>query len=280
MDRAKLERQIKKFEEYLMVDRGLNKVTAAGYCRAASIALRRMKKFVPQYPNIKTHVGWMYEKKYSYSHVVNTCLALEHYTRFKGDEVRLARPKKPKRLVKDVLSESEVSRLLSATKNIREKALVCVLAFAGSRNTETCNIRVDDVNLGANQITVRDGKNREDGVTNISAECTQILIEYLRDFPREKEGFLFTTLRKKRQMSSGDVRKILRTVAKRAEIGRRVYPHLLRHSLATNLLNRGASLMMIQNQLRHKQIESTMVYVSSRPHRNRNEYDFFKPGYM
>lgn len=280
MDSTKLNRQMEKFENYLMVDRGLSKVTAAGYCRTTSIALRRMKKFIPRYVNIKEHIGWMYAKKYSYSHVVNTSLALEHYTRWKGDAVRLVRPKKPKRLIHDVLSESEVSRLILAAHNIRVKAMVCLLAYSGVRNNELCNIKVDDVDLGGNQVRVRDGKNRQDGVINISAECTRILIEYLRAFPREKDDFLFTTLVRKHQLTTGDVRKILRVNSVRAQIGRRTFPHLLRHSLATNLLNRGASLMMIQQQLRHRFIESTMIYVISRPIRNRSEYDFHKPAYL
>ncbi len=43
MDNTKLERQLKKFEEYMMVDKGVSDVTAGGYCRALSIALRRMR---------------------------------------------------------------------------------------------------------------------------------------------------------------------------------------------------------------------------------------------
>lgn len=263
-----------------MVDRGLSKVTAGGYCRTVSLSLRRMKKFIPRYPQIKEHIGWMYDKKYSYSHIVNTSLGLEHYTRYKGEVVKLARPKKPKRLIKDVLTESEVSRLLLAAKNIRAKAMLCLLSYSGVRNQELCNIRLEDVDLGGNQVTIRDGKNRQDGIVNISTDCTRVLIEYLRAHPREKNEFLFTTLVKKNQLNTRDVRKTLRITAARANIGRRIYPHLLRHSLATNLLNRGASLMMIQQQLRHRFIESTMIYVISRPIRNRSEYDFYKPAYM
>ena len=280
MDKTKLSRQMKRFEGYLMVDRGLSKITAGGYCRTVSIALRRMKKFAPHYTNIKEYIGWMYDKKYSYSHVVNTSLGLEHYTRSKGEVVKLTRPKKPRRLIKDVLTESEVSRLLLDSKNIRVKAMICLLSYSGVRNHELCNIKLEDVDLGGNQITVRDGKNRQDGVINISAECTCVLIEYLRAHPREKEDFLFTTLVKRNQMTTGDIRKTIRITASRAKIGRRTFPHLLRHSLATNLLNRGASLMMIQQQLRHRFIESTMIYVTSRPIRNRSEYDFHKPAYM
>lgn len=280
MNKIKLERQMRRFESYLMVDRGLSKVTADGYCRTVSISLRRMKKFVPKYPEIKEHIGWMYDKDYSYSHIVNSSLGLEHYTRFKGNIVKIGRPKKPKRLIKDVLTEAEVSRLIEVTRNIREKAIVSCLAYTGARNNELCNILVQDVNLGTNEITIRDGKNRQDGVVNIAPECTNVLIAYLREYPRGRGDYLFTTLRHKNQMCPSDIRKLIRNLKQRARIDRRVYPHLFRHSLATNLMNRGASLMMIQQQLRHRFIESTMIYVESRPARNRSEYDFHKPAYM
>lgn len=283
MDKTKLDNQMKRFENYLMVDRGLGKVTADGYCRTVSISLRRMKKFCPHYPDVKEHIGWMLEKNYSYSHLVNTSLGLEHYTRHKlgdKDAVKLTRPKKPKRIIKDVLTESEVSRLLLSSRSVRQKAMICLLAYSGVRNNELCNLKASDVDLGANQVTVRDGKNRQDGVVNISGECTKVLVEYLRHYPRQQDEYLFTTVVRNNKLKTGDVRKHLRVLALRAKIGRRVYPHLLRHSLATNLLNRGASLMMIQQQLRHRFIESTMIYVISRPARNRSEYDFHKPAYM
>ncbi len=280
MDRAKLDRQIKKFEEYLVVDRGLSEITSKGYCRSTSIALRRMKKMTPKYVDIKKLIKWMHEKKYSYSHIVNTCLSLEHYTRYKGDEIKLTRPRKPKRILSDVLSEAEISKMISGSKNIRVKAMICLLAYSGLRNKELCNLRLEDIDLGANQILVIDGKNRQDGVVNISSECTNVLIEYLKCFPREQNDYLFTTIPRGRKMKTADIRKHIKLTAKKANIDRRIFPHLFRHSLATNLLNRGASLMMIQQQLRHRYIESTMIYVYSRPLRNRNEYDFHKPAYM
>ena len=49
MDNTKLDRQMKRFERYLMVDRGLCQVTANGYCRTVSISLRPMRKFIPRY---------------------------------------------------------------------------------------------------------------------------------------------------------------------------------------------------------------------------------------
>ena len=258
MDKTKLINQIKKFEEFLIVDEGLGKTTVGGYCRAMSIALRRMRKFCPQYTDVKKHILWMHEKNYSYSHIVNTSLAIEHYAKFKGMEMKLARPRKPKQVIQDILSESEVSRLIQATKGVREMAIICLLAYSGIRNLEMCALRLKDVNLGDNHITIVGGKNKKDRRVNISAECTKAIIEYLAVYKRPPDSHLFTTVVNNNQLATCDVRKMIRIIAKRAGIGRRVFPHLFRHSLATNLLNRGASLIMIKNQLGHAFIESTM----------------------
>lgn len=215
MDRTKLNRQLKKFEEHMMVDKGLSDVTVAGYCRSLSIALRRMRKFVPEYENIKEYILWMYKEKYSYSHVVNTSLALEHYTKYKGNPVTIGRPKKPRQLIKDTLSEAEISRVFQSTINIREKALVSVLAYSGLRNLELCNLRVNDLDLGQNQLRVTGGKGFKDRYVNIAAECSKILIEYLKAFPREAGDFLFTTLKKNLPLTPADVRKHVRKIADR-----------------------------------------------------------------
>lgn len=280
MDQTKVERQLKKFEEHMMVDKGLSEVTVGGYCRALSIALRRMRKFCPEYENIKEYILWMYKEKYSYSHIVNTSLALEHYTKYKGNPVTIGRPKKPRRLIKDTLSEAEISRIFQVARNIREKALACVLAYSGLRNSEVCNLRVSDLDLGQNQLRVTGGKGFKDRYVNIAAECSKVLIEYLKFFAREADAFLFTTLKKNLALVPADVRKHIRKLARRAGIERRVYPHLIRHSLATNLLNRGANLTMIKEQLGHVYYESTLIYAVSTPFRVKSEYEFCKPAYI
>jgi len=280
MDRTKLDNQIRKYREYLIVDVGLAPVTVGGYCRSLSIALRRMRKFCPQAEDIRQFVLWMHEKKFSYSHIVNTSRAVEHYAQSKGMNVRLGRPRRPKTLIQNTLSEAEISRLIQATRSTREKAIICLLAYSGVRNNELCNIRRKDIDLGANQLKVIGGKNRKDRVVNISPECTRVLIEYLGAYRRQADDFLFVTVEKEHQLSTSDLRKIVRVLARRANLGKRVFPHLFRHSLATNLLNRGASLIMIKDQLGHAFIDTTMIYVTSMPLRARSEYDYFKPAYM
>jgi integrase/recombinase XerD len=280
MDKTKLANQMKKYEEHLIVDLGLSPMTVAGYCRSLSIALRRMRKFCPRAEDIRQFVLWMHERKFSYSHIVNTSLAVEYYARLKGITIKLGRPRKPRQIIQNTLSEAEISRLIHATKNAREKAVICLLAYSGVRNSELCNIRRKDIDLGANQLKILGGKNKKDRVVNISPECTRVLIEYLGAWRRQPDDFLFVTLEKEHQLATGDLRKLVRVLGRRAKLGKRVFPHLFRHSLATNLLNRGASLIMIKDQLGHAFIDSTMIYVTSMPFRTKSEYDFYKPAYM
>jgi len=222
----------------------------------------------------------MHEKKYSYSHIVNTSLAIEHYTAYKGNPVKLGRPKKPRKIIKNTLTESEVSRLISATKDIRKKSIISLLAYSGVRNQELCNLKLEDVDLGANEIRVLGGKNTKDRIINNSSECTNTLIEYLKQHTRSNGEFLFTTLKNRKQLATCDVRKIIKEQRKTACVEKRVFPHLFRHSLAVNLLKRGAGIILIKNQLGHAFIESTMIYVESTPMRAKSEYDFYKPAYM
>ncbi len=280
MDKKKLKKVIKKYEDYLVFNHGLSRNTVEGYGRSIHIALKRMRRFCPKPSDVKTYILELHRQQYSYHHIVNSSIALEHYARFRGTSLKIGRPRKPKRVIKDVLTESEVSRIIHGTRNIREKAIVCLLAYSGIRNLELCQLKVKDVDLGSNRLTIIAGKNNKDRIINISAECTQVLITYLNQFPRTRDSYLFTTLLNGNQLTTGDVRKMLRVVARRQLGTRRVYPHLMRHSLATNLLSRGASLLMIKEQLGHAFIDSTMVYVSVNTARNRSEYDFFKPAYM
>lgn len=280
MDRTKLDNTLKKFEEYLLVDQGLSKRTSATYCRSLNISLRRMRKYSPDYKDIKDHILWMRQKEYSFSHIANTILAIEHFTHHKGKAVKLGRHKKPKRIIKDFLSESEISRMIAMAPDIRRKAILSVLAYSGIRNIELCNLKLEDIDLGANEIRVVRGKNIKDRMTHMSCECTRTLILYLKDYPRGHSDYLFTTLRHDNQLVTGDVRKTVKMLAGRAGVEKRVYPHLFRHSLASNLLKRGAGIMLIKEQLGHSFIDSTMIYIHSINLRTKSEYDYFKPAYQ
>lgn len=273
-------RALTRLRKHLIVDLGLGEITVDGYCRCLEVALKRISAVRPTRQQIRKHVLWMRGENYSYSHVVNTSLSLEHYAALNGITIEIGRPRKPKPLVKDVMSEAEVIRIVQAAKTIRQRAIITALAYSGLRNGELCNLRACDALLGANALKVASGKGSKGRIANIAPECASLLSEYLRSHPRRGDEWLFTTLVRGHKLSGGDLRKIVRVLAQRAGIEKRVFPHLFRHSLATNLLNRGASLMLVKEQLGHAFIETIMIYLVSMPGRNRAEYDFCRPSYL
>jgi integrase/recombinase XerD len=270
--------KLKEFGEFLLVKKGLGEITIRGYKASISVLLKRIGNYEPTEEQISDYIVWMYAKKYSFSHIVNTSLSAEWYFKFQNKELKLGRPRKPKRLIKDTLTEAEITRLISSTKNIREKAIVSLLAYSGIRNKELCDLRVCDVMLGDNMVRVIKGKGSRDRLVHISGDCSSILIEYLNNYRRNFEDSFFTSLKGKRY-NEGALRKLIKTLSKRCDLRKRAYPHLLRHSLATNLLRRGANLNLIQRQLGHECIESTLIYLRTYPLRVQNEYNLYIPSY-
>jgi len=279
-NRFTMKSTLKSFGDFLLVKKGLGNRTISGYKASVQAALKRLKTSEPTIEQAENHILWMHDQKYSFSHITNTSLALEWYFSFRGLSLRLGRMKKPRTIVKDTMSEAEITMLIASTHNTRERAIAAILAYSGIRNSELCNLRVCDVDLGNNMLRILSGKGKIDRMINIAGDCSRLLIEYLNDFPRNPDEFFFTTLHRDNQYSGWDLRKLVKVLARRAGISRRIYPHLFRHSLATNLLKRGANLVLIQRQLGHTFIASTEIYIRSFPQRIQNEYRMFCPSYI
>lgn len=265
------------FEQFLTVSRGLQPVTIEGYIGS----VRRMKKVLgesPTHEQLNQYIHILYTSDYSYSHKTNTALGLERWSEYRGNLIKFGRQKKPKQILKDTLTEAEVTKLIFTAKG-RDRVMVALLAYSGVRNKELCNLRVRDFDPCSNTIRVIKGKGLKDGLCMISSECSKLVLEFLQGHPLQTDDFLFHTYQKN-QLTTGAVRKQVRVVAKRAEINKRVYPHLLRHSLAANLLLRGAHVMFLKEQLRHAHAETTLVYINSIVFGQRNDYQKFAPSYL
>jgi integrase/recombinase XerD len=207
-----MDNELNDFRKHLCVYRGLNECTILGYVATLKRFLKTFSIDKTLHSQIEDCVANLRLKGFSYNHVVNTSLALERYSEFKNNPIKVGRPKKPKPLLKEVLTEAEIVRIIHATKTIREKAILATLAYSGIRNLELCKLKVSDVRLGENIIRIISGKGMKDRLCFISGECSQLLIEYLSKFPRNSEDYLFTTLVKNNRLATGDVRKILKLV--------------------------------------------------------------------
>jgi len=266
------------FEQFLVVKCGLQPITIHGYMGT----VRRARNVIgenPKHEDVINYIHVMYASTFSYSYKTNTALALEKWMEYLGNPLKLGRQKKPKRIIKDTLSEGEITKILFNCKNIREKTILSFLAYSGLRNKELCDFKVKDIDFASNSLRVLNGKGLKDSLCYISRDCIKTLIEYLASCPRGYDSYLFTTLRHGHRYNERDLRKLLNTVSKRAKITKRVYPHLLRHSLATNLLLRGANLLTVKGQLRHAWVTTTEIYIHSLEYATRNDYEQHAPSY-
>lgn len=241
--------------------------------------LKRIGSESPTRPQVINYIDWMHSKNYSYSYIHNSIRSAELYMEFIGKQIRLGRMRKPKTIIKETLTEAEVVSMFHHTKNIREQAILAVLSYSGLRNKEICDLKLGNIDFGNNTIQVLKGKGVKDGICYVSPECTRILIKYLERFPREEDKYLFTTLLRGNQYGGSDLRKFTKIIARRAGVTKRVHPHLFRHSLATNMINRGAGIFTIKEQLRHSLIETSLHYIQSLPYGTRTEYQKYAPCY-
>jgi site-specific recombinase XerD len=271
--------EFKKFDNYLLLNKGLQEVTREGHITSMNVVLKRIGTLNPEHNALQEHILWMHEKGYSHSHITNTSKAIEYYTEYLNNPLKIARTKRPQRIIKDCLTEAEINTIIRTANNIRKKAMIVTLAYSGVRNKEFCNIKVSDLDFGNNCIRINNGKNSKDRIVNISAVCSNVLVEYILTYRKDKDDFLFTTSKRNNQYKTSDLRKFVKVLAKKAGIEKRVYPHLFRHSLATNLLKRGANLITIKEQLGHSFIDSTMHYLKIFSHRVKSEYEYYAPAY-
>lgn len=267
---------IENFYNHLLVQNGLQQITVEGYRKVLTKFFKENKHFDKK--TVESYIAEMRKRDCSYSHIANTSVALEKLSQFNKKPIKLGRPRKPKQLIKNTLTEGEIARMLAICKNSREKALLSILIYTGLRNKELCKLKTDDVKIGEQYVNVIEGKGSKDRLVYFTSECGQILSEYKAEY--KPNGIMFTTLVLHRQYTGYALRKMVKVVAKRAGIKKRVFPHLFRHSLACNLLNRGANIMTIQALLGHADIRTTMLYARSSPQRVKQEYLFYNPSYL
>jgi len=280
MDIEKLQQEIEQFKKHLVLNFALREVTINGHLENIKRMLKILENTNPEKEEVTDYVYELKSSGKSCSHISNNIQSVEKFMDFHKKLVRYAKPKRQRKLVVDILTEAEINRMVQSCKDIKEKAMFAVLIFSGVRNRSFCNIKLRDVDFGDNTLIVKKVKGRKEYLANISSDCIKILLKYLEEYPRKLDDFLFTTKVKGNQYHGSDIIKFIKVLGKRAKIEKNVYVHLLRYSLASNMLNRGANIITIKNQLGHDWLSSTEIYLNSLPSRIKSEYEIYKPSYI
>jgi integrase/recombinase XerD len=197
------------------------------------------------------------------------------------------RPPRAWKTLPRYLSVADVDHLLaqpdvSTPRGVRDRALIELLYATGMRVSELIGLRPADVNLEASYLTCT-GKGDKQRIVPIGDEAARWVREYVRDARRLILGKrtsprLFVNAR---GGGLGLTRvgfwKILKGYARMSGIKASISPHVLRHSFATHLLERGADLRAIQMMLGHADLSTTQIYTHVLEQRMRTIYDRFHP---
>jgi integrase/recombinase XerD len=184
------------------------------------------------------------------------------------------------------LSVSEVDMLLAAPdasvpRGLRDRALIEVLYATGLRVSELINLKPQDVNLESGYLTTT-GKGRKQRLVPLGDEAASWVVRYLKDgrpalLKRASSPKLFVNARRGSGLTRVGFWKILKAYGRQAGITASLSPHVLRHSFATHLLERGADLRAIQMMLGHSDLSTTQIYTHILEARLRAVYDQFHP---
>jgi integrase/recombinase XerD len=278
---------VDKFMDYLSVERGLSRHTLEAYRRD----LLRYVRFLADQgitdpirageADIAGFLGHLSAseyapgRRYMASSVARTLAAVRSFHRFlvrEGDTPAdpaelVTRPRVPRNLPKPLTVE-EMSALLEAPGEdgpaaIRDAAILETLYGAGLRISELVALDVDDIDLEEGSLRAF-GKGSKERVVPLGRYAVRALKKYLtRSRPsmaaQRSRAALFLNQRGGRITRQGCT-NIVKKMAKRAGLRKRVTPHMLRHSFATHLLEGGADVRVVQELLGHASVATTQVY--------------------
>jgi len=171
-------------------------------------------------------------------------------------------PKAPRRLPQ-ILRLDEVTQLINAAQSLSHRTMLMVLYSTGMRNAELRHLQVKDIDSRRMLIHIQQGKGGRDRYVPLSATLLETLRAYYR-WMRPKI-WLFPGIvagwRADRPITPKVLWEACVVAARRAALGKRVSPHLLRHAYATHLLEGGADLRTIQLLLGHVSLRHTALYL-------------------
>ena len=245
---------LKKLEENLLL-RNYSNETIKGYLmhvkkyldfsKNNNIGKESAKQFIMQ--QLKT------KEPASVGHAV---FALKYFFReVLKEKLDIPNPKRNKK-IPIILTKEEIGKMISSTNNIKHKLILKILYGCGLRVSEVTRLKKSDLNFNEKLIYINLAKGKKDRFVKIPdsvleelrAYCVLLSEETL--FPSNRGG----------KLTKKTISKIVEKSAKKANVVKKVYPHLLRHSFATHLLEQGTDLRIIQKLLGHSDIKTTQIY--------------------
>ncbi|KJE49386.1 MULTISPECIES: site-specific tyrosine recombinase/integron integrase [Acidiplasma] len=178
------------------------------------------------------------------------------------------------------LNESDARRLLESAHDIRLRSIISLFLYTGLRVGELTRLEMEDVDLQENIIYVHSGKGDKDRIVIIPDECRNDLLSYLKrriTITTASNNFFISN--KKNRFDTSSIERLVKNLAKKAGIQKKVTPHVLRHTFATSVLRNGGDIRFIQQILGHSSIATTQIYTHIDDNTLKEMYMLHKPKY-
>lgn len=240
-----------------------------------------------EYLHARLYVTKLYEENMARTSISRKISSIRSFFRFLNREVdlddapfrSLYHPKKEERLP-SFFYEEELQQLFAASsgedeKSIRNMAILELLYATGIRVSECVSIEVNQIDFAYSILRVM-GKGRKERIVPFGQYAHDALKRYMVEvrpklMKTKDHQRLFVNMRGG-ELTARGVRHILSEMMEEASLHSKIYPHMLRHTFATHLLNNGADLRTVQELLGHAHLSSTQVYTHVTKEHLRNTY--------
>jgi integrase/recombinase XerD len=275
-----VETQIRTFLNCLRVEKGLSDNTIQAYRRdiakfAAFAATRHLGAKEVRRGDVVDFLGTLYRKGLDSRSVARHLVTIRHFFRFalmegyvQEDPAATIESPRFRQSLPEFLSVEEVDRLLrqpdtTAIVGMRDRAMIELMYSCGLRVSELCGLRVADLQAEAGCLRCI-GKGDKERLVPVGRQALEAVQRYLRTsrpklLRQDSSPHLFLN-QKGRTVGRITFWKTLGEYGRKAGLRKALTPHMLRHSFATHLLDRGADLRSVQMMLGHSDISTTQIY--------------------
>lgn len=257
-------KDILSFENFLK-QRNFSKHTLRAYLRDVTLFLDKEKSY--DIGSVRRFVVNLSQQEYNKTSIARILSSVRAYFNFLQLESKIefnpakaVRNPKPEKRLPNFLDENEVKNLLEQLMPPRDRAVLELLYSSGLRVSELVNLKMRDIDLDSGFLRTK-GKGAKERLVPFGKYAVDSLKAWLTELATRKKKVDNIFINKNgTKLSEVWVRKMIRTYARRAGIQKLVTPHVLRHSFATHLLDRGADLRSVQELLGHSSIATTQIY--------------------